>query len=179
MTMEDLESLKYPIGQPVLDATLDQRGRDRYMRSIETLPARLREAVDGLMEDQLDTPYRPGGWTVRQVVHHLPDSHTNAYIRFKLAVTEKDPTIRVYDEAAWAREAEAVSAPVALSLDLLDALHRRWLVWMRGLEDQSWSRMLHHPEMGLLNLSALLCMYGWHSEHHLAHILRLREREGW
>ncbi len=176
---DELEMLRYPIGPPNLDATLDQRGRDRHMRSIDTLPARLRKAVDGLMEDQLDTPYRPGGWTVRQVVHHLPDSHTNAYVRFKLAVTEKDPTIRVYDEKAWARQAEAVSAPVDLSLDLLDALHRRWVVWMRGLGDESWTRMLHHPEMGLLNLSALLCMYGWHSEQHLAHILRLREREGW
>ena len=125
---DETESLRYPIGGPTLEPGLDPRGRDRHLRSIETLPARLRDAVDGLMEDQLDTPYRPGGWTVRQVVHHLVDSHVNAYVRFKLTVTEAEPTIRVYDEKAWAREPEAVSGPVALSLDLLAALHRRWVV---------------------------------------------------
>jgi hypothetical protein len=176
---DELQVLRFPIGPPELDAALDPGGREGHLRSIETLPARLREAVAGLSEIQLDTPYRPGGWTVRQVAHHLPDSHVNAYVRFKLAVTESEPTIQVYDEAAWARETEASSAPVALSLDLLEALHRRWALWMRGLADSSWDRRLRHPELGEVNLSQLLCMYGWHSEHHLAHVLRLRERKGW
>lgn len=176
---EDVDVLRYPVGQPDLDPDLTPQGREAHIRSIETLPARLRAAVDGLMEDQLDTPYRPGGWTVRQVVHHLPDSHVNAYVRCKLTATESTPTIRVYDEKAWAREEDAVRAPVEMSLALLEALHRRWVAWLRTLDDGVWSRRLEHPEAGPMNFSELLCMYGWHSEHHLAHIVRLREREGW
>ena len=176
---ETERSLQYPIGALESDASLDEAGRERHLRSIETLPERLRQAVDGLDDDQLDTPYRPGGWTVRQVVHHLVDSHVNAYVRFKLAATESEPTIRVYDEKAWARESEAATAPVGLSLDLLEALHRRWVVWMRDLPEDAWSRGLRHPESGPMNLSQLLSVYGWHSEHHLAHVLRVREREGW
>ena len=176
---DELDALRFPIGPPELDAELDAAGRDRHLRSIETLPGRLRDAVADLADEQLDTPYRPAGWTVRQVIHHLPDSHMNAYIRFKLAVTEADPTIQLYDEAAWAREPEASSGPVGLSLDLVEALHRRWALWMRRLDGASWFRTVRHPEMGTLDLNQLLCMYGWHSEHHLAHILRLRAREGW
>jgi hypothetical protein len=176
---DDLDALRYPVGQPDLDSDLSLQAREGHIRSIETLPDRLRAAVDGLMEDQLDTPYRPGGWTVRQVVHHVPDSHVNAYVRFKLALTESNPTIRVYDEKAWAREEDAVSAPVEMSLTLLEALHRRWVAWLRTLDDGAWIRRLEHPEAGPMNVNELLCIYGWHSEHHLAHILRLREREGW
>lgn len=178
--MDDgLEALRFPVGPPDLRKSLSADERVAMIAVLDELPLRMRDVVDGLTDEQLDAPYRPGGWTVRQVVHHLPDSHINAYVRFKLAVTEDNPTIRPYDEKAWAEEKDAGEGPIGMSLVLLEGLHRRWVAWLRGLPPKAWSRPLHHPDSGPLNLDQLLCLYEWHSRHHLAHIARLREREGW
>jgi len=135
--------------------------------------------VAGLTDAQLDTPYRPGGWTVRQVVHHLADSHIHSYIRFKLAVTEDQPTIKPYDEARWAELKEARTAPVEVSLDLIDALHRRWVMLLENMTDADFKRAFHHPENGIMPLEPTVEMYAWHGRHHVAHIQALRGRMGW
>jgi hypothetical protein len=153
--------------------------RARLLRAIEETPASLRAAVAGLSEPQLDTPYRPGGWTVRQVVHHLPDSHVNAYARMKLAVTEESPTIKPYDEARWAELADARTAPVVLSLQLLEALHARWMLFLTSLRPADFGRPFVHPDHGQVNVDWAVAMYGWHGPHHVAHITSLRAREGW
>jgi hypothetical protein len=153
--------------------------RARFINQIEGTPAALRAAVAGLSEARLDTPYRPGGWTVRQVVHHLPDSHVNAYVRMKLALTEDGPTIKTYEEARWAELEDGRRAPVALSLDLLDALHRRWVVFLKSLAEADFKRQFMHPDSGRVDLDWALAMYAWHGRHHVAHITSLREREGW
>lgn len=176
---DELEALRYPVGRPELKENLTPGERAERIRVLATLPGALRAAVDGLSPAQLDTPYRPDGWTVRQVVHHLPDSHLNAYIRFKKALTEDHPTIQPYEEGAWAVQTEAREAPVEISLALLDGLHARWVAALEALPEAAWSRTFHHPEIGGLNLDQLLCMYDWHSRHHLAHVTALREREGW
>jgi len=170
--------LRYPVGkfQRVDNATEAQRRAS--IAAIAEAPARLRQAVAGLNEQQLDTPYRPGGWTVRQVVHHLPDSHMNAYVRFKLALTEHEPAIKTYDEARWAELADA-KAPIEPSLLLLDNLHQRWIALLNSLAPSDWQRKLRHPEMGLLTLDSMLQLYSWHGRHHIAHITSLRERNGW
>jgi hypothetical protein len=136
-------------------------------------------AVDGLDEEQLDTPYRPGGWTVRQVVHHLADSHINAFVRFRLGLTEDQPTIKPYDEKLWAELADCRNAPVEMSLSLLEGLHQRWVMLLTGMSDSDYARTIHHPESGILRLDTYLATYGWHSRHHVAHITNLRERLGW
>lgn len=177
--MDQMEQLRYPIGRPELSREATPEERERLIGVLADLPRMVRDALDGLTDEQLDTPYRPGGWTVRQVVHHLPDSHVNAYVRFKLAVTEDEPTIRPYDENAWAAEPEARQGAVEMSLVLLEGLHRRWTAWLRELAAEAWDRSLVHPESGPMNLVQLLRLYAWHSEHHLAHIDRLRDREGW
>jgi hypothetical protein len=143
------------------------------------LPAQLRATVNGWTDEQLDTPYRPDGWTVRQVIHHLPDSHINSYVRYRLALTESQPTIKPYDEDAWAHLPDAQSAPVDLSLALLDALHRRWVVLLRSLKAEEWACTFQHPENGTVRLDMTLLIYAWHGRHHLAHITRLRDRMGW
>jgi hypothetical protein len=176
---DPLETLRFPVGHPELRTELAPAEREEMIRVLEELPARMREALDGLTDEQLDTPYRPEGWTLRQVAHHVPDSHVNSYVRFKLAVTEENPTIQVYDEKAWAEQTEAREGPVEMSLVLLEGLHRRWVAWLRSLPEEAWSRPLTHPEVGPLNLSQLLCIYDWHSRHHLAHITTTRDREGW
>jgi hypothetical protein len=136
--------------------------------------------VAGLADTQLDTPYRTGGWTVRQVLHHVPDSHINAYTRFKLALTEADPPIKPYQEARWAELSDGRTAPVALSLDLLEALHRRWVLVLDGLAADDWSRSYLHPNQGRrITLDEGLALYAWHGEHHAAHITSLRRRMGW
>ena len=145
---------------------------------IEGTPAALRHAVADLSEAQLDTPYRPGGWTVRQLVHHVADSHLNAYVRFKLALTEEHPTIRTYDQTRWAELVDS-ELPVEPSLRLLQGVHERWIALLRSLPAEDWSRPLHHPEFGDLRLDALLALYAWHGPHHVAHVTALREREGW
>lgn len=161
---------RYPIGRFRPPATATAEERAAWIGEIAILPAHLREAVDGMEDDELDTPYRPGGWTVRQVVHHLPDSHLNAYCRYKLALTEEAPTIRPYDEAAWAALPDA-GGPVADSLDLLDALHRRWAALLETMDDAAFQRTYVHPEHGrVFTLETALALYAWHGRHHLAHV---------
>jgi hypothetical protein len=175
----ELEALRYPIGRFEPRSGLSAAERDRLIEEIAGLPAAMREAVSGLTDEQLDTPYRPGGWTVRQVVHHLPDSHLNSYVRFKLAVTEAEPTIKGYDEAAWAELADGRGADVEGSLLLLEALHRRWTHFLRSLDDGKLSRAFRHPALGRVTLELNLQLYAWHGRHHLAHITRLCKRMGW
>ena len=174
-----MEDLRYPIGPFHYAGTSTPVDRTRFIAEIERLPVELRAAIDGLSPQQLDTPYRPGGWTPRQVVHHLPDSHLNSYIRFKLALTEDEPTIRPYDEGRWAELEDGRTGPVDVSLDLLAALHKRWVLVLRAIRDQDWSRRLHHPASGVLSLDAMLANYAWHGRHHVAQITSLRERMGW
>ncbi|MET4106370.1 YfiT family bacillithiol transferase [Hymenobacter sp. UYP22] len=173
--------LRYPIGHAVLpDETLDRGARTAYMAQIATLPDQVRAAVAGLTPEQLDTPYRPNGWTVRQLVHHLPDSHLNAYTRFRLALTEDNPTIKPYDEAAWAELPDVAATPPAVSLALLEALHIRWVKLLRGMEEAQWQRTYFHPESKrTFTLDQVLVLYAWHGRHHLAHIANLVHREGW
>jgi hypothetical protein len=154
--------------------------RRSAIEEIAALPGRMREAVAGLGDIQLDTPYRPGGWTVRQVVHHVPDSHVHAYIRLKLALTEDAPTIKPYDEKTWAMLADS-RLPVEVSLTLLDSIHARWVALCRNLKASDWARTFNHPEYpeGPRTIDWLVQVYAWHSNHHLAHITSLRKREGW
>jgi uncharacterized damage-inducible protein DinB len=174
-----MNDARYPIGphQRQDQLTSDER-RDRIAQ-IAATPANLRTAVRDLDEPQLDTPYRDGGWTLRQVVHHLADSHLNAYTRLKLALTEEQPTIRPFDEAAWAQLPDSRSTPIGISLTLLDALHERWITLWRSMKDDDYERTLNHPENGLMTLDRLLNLYAWHGRHHVAHITSLRERNGW
>jgi hypothetical protein len=170
--------LRYPIGKFQRVESLAPEQRREHIDAIAETPARLIAAVSGLNAGQLDTPYRPGGWTVRQVTHHVPDSHMNAYTRFKLALTEDEPTIKPYDEARWAELADA-KAPIEPSLALLENLHKRWVLVLRSIAPAEWGRKLRHPELGLLTLDQTLAIYGWHGRHHVAHITSLRERNGW
>ncbi|HEY2064382.1 MAG TPA: putative metal-dependent hydrolase [Gemmatimonadaceae bacterium] len=170
--------LRYPIGKLARRSTLTTDDRRAAIDAIAAAPAQLRAAVRGLSAAQLDTPYRPGGWTVRQLVHHVPDSHMNAFIRFRLALTEDHPTIKPYDEAEWAKLADA-TMPVDISLDLLDRLHQRWVHLLRSLEDKQFRRTLNHPENGSMTLDAMLDTYAWHGRHHTAHVTSLRERSKW
>jgi uncharacterized damage-inducible protein DinB len=170
--------LRYPIGDFRLPAESSPADRASQIETLRQFPARLREAVDGLAEEQLDTPYREGGWTVRQLVHHVADSHMNSYVRFKLALTEDWPTIKPYDEAAWAELADG-RLPVEVSLALIAALHARWVALLESLGERDFERGYNHPESGRQNLAAVLALYDWHSRHHTAHITALRARMGW
>ena len=153
--------------------------RGELIARIAELPGLVRAAVAGLDDAALDTPYRPGGWTVRQVVHHVPDSHVNAYIRFRMAATESDPTIKPYEEARWAALPDS-DGPIAPSLDLLDALHARWVILLRAMPESAWGRTFVHPEHGrALRLDWTLGLYAWHGRHHAAHVTALRDREAW
>ena len=174
-----MDDLRFPTGTLSIDPQPTAATRRASIDAIAAAPAALRRAVQGLADPQLDTPYRPGGWTVRQVVHHLPDSHMNAYIRFKLALTEESPTIKAYDEAAWACLADGVETPIETSLAMLEALHGRWVILLHGMQDPDFRRPLVHPERGPVTNDWLLQVYAWHGAHHVAHITRLREREGW
>jgi len=170
--------LRFPIGAFVRPAALDAEARLSAIEDIRHAPARLRRAVEGLDDRQLDTPYRAGGWTVRQVTHHLPDSHVNAYIRLKVGLTEEGATIKPYDEAAWARLPDSKLA-IDVSLRLLDAVHERLVVLLEGMCNGEWARTFIHPEVGLTRLDQLAALYAWHGRHHIAHITTLRERMGW
>jgi hypothetical protein len=175
-----MDDLRYPVG--TFDApksTLSAAQRSAYIDVIERAPAALRAAVLGLGPSQLDTPYRPGGWTVRQVSHHVPDSHLNAYVRFCLALTEDEPTIKPYAEDRWAELKLSRTAPVEMSLDLLELVHRRMVLVLREISPPEWSRRLRHPERGLVDLDWMLAMYEWHSRHHVGHVTALRQRMGW
>jgi hypothetical protein len=171
--------LRYPVGRFTRHPHPDEAGRAAAIRELEALPDRLAAAVAGLSDRQLDTPYRPGGWTVRQVVHHVPDSHLNAYIRMKLAATEDRPPLKTYEEKAWAEQADARTAPLGPSLALVRALHDRWTLWLRSLDDATLAREGRHPDWGDVSIDELVQQYAWHSRHHVAHITSLREREGW
>ena len=172
--------LRFPIGKFSFPESVSSDEIARWTDAIERAPAALRAAVKGLNTAQIETPYRPGGWTVRQVVHHLADSHLNAITRFKLALTEDTPTIKPYDEAAWANLEDTRVVPITVSLDLLDALHIRWIALVRSMSPQQMQRDFRHPEHGrILRLDATLALYAWHGRHHVAHITTLREREGW
>jgi len=173
------DTLRYPIGEFRPLETLGPDDREGLIRQIEDAPGHLRRAVAGLGPEQLDTPYRPEGWTVRQVAHHLPDSHLNAYVRIRLALTEDVPVIKPYEEARWAELPDARTAAVELSLDLLDALHRRWTRLLRSLEPESWARTFRHPASGIMSLDRLLAFYAWHGRHHVAQIDAVRQRLGW
>ena len=179
--MSASEDLRYPIGRMNLqDDPADARQRDEWIRTIEGLPQRLREAVKGFTPQQWDTPYRPGGWSVRQLIHHIPDSHLNAYTRFKLALTEDEPTIKPYDEAAWATLPDTQTTDPEVSLKLLEAVHTRWVVLLRAITDAAYRRTLRHPAAGrTFTLDQMLAQYAWHSEHHLRHITALCERQDW
>ncbi len=174
-----MTDLRYPIGKFKMQDGLTEVERRKFMDDIREAPARLRAAVAGLSPQQIDTPYRPAGWTVRQVVHHLPDSHLNAYVRFKLALTEEEPIIKTYDQEQWAELEDARTAPIEMSLALLESLHQRWTLMLRSLQPRELSRTLRHPELGVLNLERYLALYAWHGRHHVAHITSLRERMGW
>lgn len=174
-----MERMQYPIGRFRPVPALSDEERGARIAEIAALPGGLRAAVADLTPDRLETPYRPGGWTVRQVVHHVADSHVNAYIRFKLAATEQAPRITAYDQAAWAELADSREGGIEDSLVLLDALHRRWTHFLRSLGRDDWERSFLHPELGEVPLSRNLQLYAWHGRHHLAHITGLRERMGW
>jgi uncharacterized damage-inducible protein DinB len=177
--MTDLDDLRYPVGRFSPPATSLAGIRAAHIQTVRLLPQRLRAAVAGLNDAQLDTPYREGGWTVRQVVHHLADSHANAYIRMKLALTEDWPAIKTYDEAAWANLPDSRSLPIDGSLTLIEALHGRWVALLEALTDEDFRKGYNHPENGRVNLAKALAMYDWHSRHHTAHITSLRARQGW
>jgi uncharacterized damage-inducible protein DinB len=170
--MTDPDALRYPVGrfERLTKTPLDPATRRAHIDTLEQTPARIRALVDGLSERQLDTPYRPGGWTVRQVIHHVPDSHMNAYIRMKMAVTEELPAIKTYEEQLWAELPDEKSGPPEMSLALLDALHRRWVAFLRVLPDSDFSRAYTHPESGAMTVDESLAMYAWHCRHHAGHI---------
>ena len=171
---------RFPIGRlEPLGRPLEPDERAKRIEAIAAHPANMRTAVRGLGDEQLDTPYRDGGWTVRQVVHHVVDSHINAYVRFKLAVTEDNPEIGTYQQVEWAELPDAKSAPVDGSLALLDALHARWASFLRARTAEDFRRPVRHPEWGQITVDLLLEIYGWHCPHHERHITRLRERRGW
>ena len=175
-----MEDLRFPIGK--FDRTRGPMSKEERKAAIDTiadLPQKLAQAIAGLNGKQLDTPYREGGWTVRQVVHHLADSHLNAYVRLKLALTEDTPTIKPYDEAKWADLPDSRVTPVDVSVTLVDSLHARWVVLLRSLKEEDWGRKLNHPESGVMTLDLMTRMYAWHSQHHVAHITGLRQRSQW
>lgn len=174
-----MTDLQYPIGKYTTYAHIDADERRKLIQQIADAPAQLRAAVQGLTEEQLDTPYRPEGWTVRQVVHHLPDSHLNAYVRMKLALTENAPTVKTYEEHLWAELDDASHAPVEVSLSLVDALHQRWALFLTSLHAEDFSRTITHPADGIKTVDQLLQVYAWHGRHHIAHITSLRNRNNW
>ncbi|MDX1477311.1 MAG: bacillithiol transferase BstA [Saprospiraceae bacterium] len=178
MTTTDL--LRYPVGHYRPPEVISDQEISRWIETLAAFPARLHGLVSPLNDAQLDTPYRPGGWTVRQLVHHVADSHVNSYVRFKWAMTEDNPTIKTYDQDFWAAETDSKTAPVAFSLDLLAALHRRWVFYLRSFAPGAFGRTFYHPEMERnIRLDWLLGMYAWHCDHHYAHAAALIEREGW
>jgi hypothetical protein len=170
---------QYPIGRYEPPAELNREARSLFIGQIADTPERLRAAVAGLTSRQLDAPYREGGWTVCQVVHHLADAHLNGYVRFKLALTEDEPTIRTYDQIRWAELGDARGVPIEPSLALLTGLHARWVAAIGTVEQEGFARRLHHPERGLMTVDDLLALYAWHGRHHVAHITSLRHRKGW
>jgi len=175
-----VDDLRFPTGRfSSVKRPLTPGERAAKIEAIRTAPAKLRSAVAGLNDQQLDTPYRDGGWTVRQVVHHVVDSHVNAYVRFRLALTEDNPTIRPYQEKLWAELPDAKTLPPEASLAILDAVHARWVALLETLGPDQCRRPLRHPDSGDMTVDTMLELYGWHGAHHAAHITGLRSRSGW
>jgi uncharacterized damage-inducible protein DinB len=174
-----MTDLRYPVGKFEYQGPLSEAQKSGLIQQIADTPANLRSAIKALSETQADTAYRPGGWTVRQVVHHVPDSHLNAYVRFKLALTEDEPTIKTYEEARWAELPDTKTTPIEVSLTLLDSLHDRWVRLLRSLDPEQWKRSFRHPELGPMTLEKTLALYAWHGGHHVAHITELRKRMSW
>lgn len=177
--MKEIDHLRYPIGKFKPPKEYNNELREEFIGEIEETPFFLRQAVENLNDDQLNTPYREGGWTVEQVIHHLPDSHMNAYIRFKLGLTEKEPTIKTYNEDAWAKLEDYLTTPVETSLTLLESVHTRWVILLKSLSHEQFQHKLNHPEAGLIDLNWLLAQYAWHGKHHVAQINSLKQRMGW
>ena len=176
----DLEQLKYPIGRFEPIESLSADGLQKCIGRIDAIPDKVSAAVSDLTEIQLDTPYRPGGWTVRQVVHHLVDSHINSYVRYHWAMTEDEPLIKAYEEQMWAELPDGKNAPLEFSIPLLHALHKRWVYLLGKMETSDFEKLLNHPQWKKpLSLEFMTQLYAWHGDHHLAHITSLKEREGW
>jgi DinB superfamily len=166
-----MDKLRYPVGKfERVKPPLDRATRTAFVKTIEDTPGRFRALVAGLSDAQLETTYRPGGWTIRQVVHHVPESHMNAYIRMKMAATEDSPAIKTYEEQLWAELPDAKTAPAELSLSLLEALHRRWVLFLRNLSDAEYARTFRHPDWGTVTIDEAVALYEWHCRHHLAHV---------
>ena len=174
-----MDQLRYPIGKFAFDAASAPLHHVEWITQIAEAPARLRAAVAQLTPEQLETAYRPGGWTVRQVVHHVADSHLNSYARFRLALTEEEPVVKPYHEDRWAELPDARTAPVEISLALLDPLHERWVHLLRSFGPAEFARRFRHPELGEVNLERYTALYAWHGRHHVAHVTSLRDRLGW
>lgn len=170
---------RYPVGQYTPPPDVTPALRHQAISTIAEAPAKLRAAAEGLNDQQLNTPYREGGWTVRQVLHHVPDSHMNAYVRLRLALTEQEPTIKPYEEARWAELEDAKSAPIDVSLALLDSLHERWVRLWKSLKPEDFARTFRHPDHGQRTVDWLLFLYAWHGRHHTAHVTQLRKQKGW
>ena len=174
-----MEDLRYPIGKFEMPQNTTGGDRRQWIATIESAPGELRQAIAGLSAEQLDTPYRSDGWTVRQVVHHLTDSHLNGYVRTKWILTEDDPGIKAYDQTLWAELSDARSGDVELSLPLLESLHGRWCETLRALPEEAWARTFQHPQWGSVPMDTNVALYAWHGAHHIAHINGLRARQGW
>ncbi|MBI2685938.1 MAG: putative metal-dependent hydrolase [Acidobacteria bacterium] len=170
---------RYPIGKFQYDGPLTPEQRSTMIEAIENTPVELRKSIRGLVDEQLATPYRDGGWTVRQLIHHVADSHINAYCRFRLALTEDNPTIKPYEEQLWAELSDGAKAPIGLSLAILDALHVRWSMLLRSLTPEEFARPVTHPASGQHSIDWLLAVYSWHGAHHTAHVTELRKAKGW
>lgn len=179
MLKDEQFDLKYPIGKFVFDEDLTKNSVQELIKEIEEAPSNLRKAVEGLDEKQLSLPYRENGWQIRQVVHHVPESHMNAYVRFKLALTENEPAIKGYNQKEWAELADTFETPVSVSLDLLDALHKKWAFLLKSLAPSDFEKCYVHPDLGKVSLYYALAQYAWHGKHHTAHITSLRKRMGW
>jgi hypothetical protein len=180
MTEQELQNLKYPIGEFKIKQSITPDDIKWYINTIELFPAKIKQAVAGLTDEQLDTRYRPEGWTIRQVIHHVTDSHINSYTRFKLALTEDTPEILPYHEELWAELPEAKSGPLELSIPLLEALHKRWTAMLKNISPPALKRRLYHPGTKTeMTIESLMSLYSWHCDHHLAHIIRLKKQKNW
>lgn len=173
------EDLRYPIGNFHMPQEVTAETREKFIPTIERLPEKLREIVEDLSDEQLDTSYRPEGWTIRQLVHHIADSHINSFCRFKFGMSEQTPTIKVYNEAIWAETTDSKTMPIEASLKILEGIHARWTALLKSMNDDDYNRKIVHPEHGEMTLGNLLALYDWHSRHHTAHITNLRDRKGW
>jgi uncharacterized damage-inducible protein DinB len=177
--LDRTDLIRSPIGDFAIDAEVTVAKRQRWLRQMATMPETLAAALVGLDDEQLGTPYREGGWTPRQVVHHLADAHMNGFVRFKLALTEDLPPIKTYEEDLWAETVDGREAPVEVSLRLLAALHERWMILLESLSEPQFGRAFSHPQRGLMTIDKAIQLYAWHGLHHTAHITSLRERRGW